>query len=415
MKKCLCEDWIKSYLKYVRNTEQPRSYHLWNAICCIAGALQRRVWMPWGSQDIIFPNLYVVLVGRSGLGKGRSMRPAIALFRETGLPLAPDAVTIEKLVVLIEEKRNQFVDRISKIPINHMSVSLYSQELSVLLGKKDMVKLSILTDLYDCQEMWDKATKGSGTENLENVCLNIIGASAPDWFSSMFPQEAIGGGFTSRIIFVVEKVKYQIIARPTHTDEQRNLWKDLVHDLRIIASPEFNGPMVFDDACWDFWEKYYIEENLAMQRDEWPVKDRIFRGYCERRSLHLRKISMAFAVSRHDFNWKVEVRDFKKAQKVLFNAEKKMPHIFSGIGINVYAHVTSAIMQYMEARGVVTKKEILRNFSNEIDGVSIKIIEQTLEDMGFMKIMVNPKDRQVVYVPLESKEQEEDENPNLEE
>src|SRR3990170_8200696 len=66
-------DWLSSYLEYTDNTEPPASYHLWTGISVISGVLQRKVWMEWG-HELIYPNMYVVLIGPSGrCRKGTAM------------------------------------------------------------------------------------------------------------------------------------------------------------------------------------------------------------------------------------------------------------------------------------------------------------------------------------------------------
>ena len=59
-------DWLTKYLEYTENSESPISYHTWCGLSVIAGALQRRVYLKWGLGRVIYPNLYVVLVGPSG-------------------------------------------------------------------------------------------------------------------------------------------------------------------------------------------------------------------------------------------------------------------------------------------------------------------------------------------------------------
>jgi len=74
-------NWIDGYLTYMKDTEPPVTYFLWTAIGTLAGALQRRVYMSWGHNKI-FPNMFIFLMGRSGLGKGIAMGPALEMFKK---------------------------------------------------------------------------------------------------------------------------------------------------------------------------------------------------------------------------------------------------------------------------------------------------------------------------------------------
>ncbi|MFI5422740.1 MAG: hypothetical protein ACHQWH_02215, partial [Nitrososphaerales archaeon] len=59
----------------------------------IAGALQRRVYLKWGLGQIIYPNLYVVLIGPSGrTRKGVALGIAKDILRQiSGISIAPES------------------------------------------------------------------------------------------------------------------------------------------------------------------------------------------------------------------------------------------------------------------------------------------------------------------------------------
>ena len=59
---------ISTYLKYVEPQESPAIFHTWTAISTIANVLRRRVWIERGYYTL-YPNLYVILVSSSGVGK----------------------------------------------------------------------------------------------------------------------------------------------------------------------------------------------------------------------------------------------------------------------------------------------------------------------------------------------------------
>ena len=103
------------------------------------------------------------------------------------------------------------------------------------LREGDAVFLSNLTNWYDSREAWTRRTIVRGTEEIMGVCMNILGSTAPDWIPLMIPFSAIGGGFTSRIIFVVEDKKGKIIEDPNEIQVDEKLKADLVHDLEQIS------------------------------------------------------------------------------------------------------------------------------------------------------------------------------------
>ena len=377
------------------NTEHPIAYHIWNAISCISGALQRRVYMPWGRQTI-YPNMYIVLVGHSGLGKGESMKPAIDIFMETGLATTADAITVAELINFIQKSEDKFIDPLNKMTITYSSVQVFAKELIVLLGQRDMKKIAHLTDWYDSPDVWKNSTKTAGSNHISGMCVNILGATAPDWLPIMLPPEAMGGGFTSRVIFVVEQNKAKSIPQPFLTNEELRLRDMLIHDLQVIAAKNFCGPFEFSKEAQETYNEFYINQEEEIKNDILPIQDKTFTGYINRRALHLRKLSMSFAASRGS-EGEVIKEDFQQALAILNNAEGKMPRLFGGAGRATHSAAVHAVMNFMLNRGDVAKAEIMRRFMHDIDGSNIEIIEQTLSQMNFMKVVMDDK-KKIHYI-----------------
>ncbi len=395
------DDWIDSYIHYMKDTEYPIPYHIWNAVSCIAGALQRRVYIPWGRQ-IIYPNMFIILVGPSGVGKGESMKPAIDIFQETELPTAAEAITVAELINFMQQSENKYLDIATGRTIEHSSVHVFARELSVLLGQRDMKKISHLTDWYDSHDIWRNATKTAGKNFIKGVCLNILGACAPDWFPSMLPPEAMGGGFTSRIIFVVEDKMDKIIALPQYTDGHKKLRDQLANDLKILAAQNFSGPFNLNQAALNLYAQIYTDQQSSIKNDIYPIQDKAFRGYVARRMLHLRKISISMAASRGS-EGDIFPQDIQRAFAILKNAEKKMPRLFGGVGRAPHGAAVAAVMNYMLNKGDASRSEILNVFSHELDGSNISIVEETLIYMRFMTVskindVNHPRCGEVLYI-----------------
>ena len=376
-------DWISSYIMYMKDTEFPLSYHTWNAISCIAGTLQRRVYMPWGRQTI-YPNMYVILIGPSGLGKGESMKPMIDIFTQvSGVNVAPDSITIQELVRLMGTLGDvPYIDE-KGVYKNQTAMQVFAKELVVLLGTRDMKKVSILTDLYDSHDTWKDATKTQGSAELSNLCLNILGASAPDWFSTMLPLESMGGGFTSRIIFVVETQKAQILPRPPYTEMHKKMRDDLITDLQAIAS--IVGPFEFTPEADKLYDTFYIAQELAIQKGKYPVPDAAFEGYATRRTLHLRKMAISIAASRGS-KGEVTDGDFQTAIDILRATESNMPRLFGGVGRGSLGPVINMIIEYLLKYGDTKRSVVLRAFYSDLDAQSLDIVETTLSRMNFIKV-----------------------------
>ena len=103
-------DWLTGYLEYTKDTEPPKSFHTWIGLSMIAGALQRKVHTRYG-HAVIYPNLYIILVGKSGgARKGTAMKIGKDILKDVqGVELVAESITREKLIVKFEEASRPLV------------------------------------------------------------------------------------------------------------------------------------------------------------------------------------------------------------------------------------------------------------------------------------------------------------------
>lgn len=387
-------DWISGYLKYTENTEPPLLYHTWTAISLIAGALQRRLYMTWG-HDTIYPNMYVVLVGPSGRArKGTAMNIGRDIMKGCGIKTTSESITREALIRTMKESPSTFTDTTTGKVRTHCAVTAYSEELSVFLGQGDVKFLADLTDWYDARDSWTYQTKGAGTDSIEGICFNLLGATAPDWLQSILPQEALGGGFTSRIIFVVEEDKGKTVPEPIYGDKEYKLRKALKADLERIAIS--SGEIRFTDGARQAYINWYEKHEQAISEGRPAIEDPRFSGYLDRRATHLRKLSMALSMSRSD-DLRITEDDFTRADLLLQKTERNMPKVFGGLGQSKYSQVTEKILQYIIKKKKVKRSELLRQFYRDVDTQTLKIIEEAMEQMKLVKITRDVINTETIY------------------
>lgn len=389
--------WLDSYLEYTDNSESPLSYHTWCGLSVIAGALQRRVYLTWGLGQIIYPNLYVVLIGPAGrTRKGVAIGIAKEFLKGVpGITIVPESSSGRQATIAVMKRAiANFQDPIDGKIKFHCSVTAFSEELSVFLGQGDVAYLSNLTDWYDSKDEWEYETISRGKESLQGLCLNLCGGTAPDWIQSMLPPEAIGGGFTSRVIFIVEEKKRKIVPEYTITPEIKELGETLQRDLERIG--QLCGEITFTDEAKDLYVKWYIDQDTKLSAGQPAVQDPRFASYCERRATHLRKIMMLCSASRGD-DLKMAPEDFHKARRLMDDIELNMGKTFGGLGKARYSDETETVMEFIRAIGTTTRKAILQRYHRDVDPVALAGIEQTMQQMGVVKITLQPKQSDKLY------------------
>lgn len=348
--------------------------------------------MEWG-HTTIYPNQYICLIGPSGVRKGEPLTIAQTLLdRIPRMQMVAEAITKQALIKRIKESMDAFSadDRMAM----QCAVTILAEEFAIFLGDNDTGFLADLTAWYDARGKWTYETKHSGKDEIIGVCVNILASMAPDWIPVSIPTAAIGGGFTSRILFVVETQKGRTIADPGLYQIDEGLFDDLVHDLERIHS--IVGPYTFDKEAKEHYMEWYIKQEKNTQAGRPALKDPRFSGYVSRRQTYIKKIAMACSASRSDDRIITEA-DFRRARLFLEGAEKNMEGVFGKVGKNVYVGQTQEVMEFIRSKGKVSKAQIMQAFYRDIDGKSFDIIEATMLATQMVRRTLSTQDGEAIY------------------
>lgn len=372
-------DWIDGYVDFTSETEPPELYRRWVAVSVIAANLQRRCYMQWGMEPF-YPNMFIVLVGPSGkCRKGTAMRPGLQFLRGRGenVKLCAEAITREALIRELKGSKITSFDEFGR-ETHHCSLTIYSQELTVFLGYSNHQLMADIADWYDCGDVWTYRTKTQGEDVIRNLWVNLIGATTPALISTTLPRDAIGGGLTSRIIFVYADKKGKIVPLPFLSEEQMELQEKLAADLETIAM--LRGGFKATRAFVNRWVDWYTHAEANP-----PFHDDRLAGYIQRRQTHVMKLSMIMCASRSN-DMVVDICDFDEALSLLRRTEKVMPRVFRGIGANVNVGVLERIIGYISHVGVVTYSDLLRRFYYDADSAAMDDIITTLRSMDRIEV-----------------------------
>jgi len=378
-------DWIEKYVECVSNTEPPTQYHVWTAIAAIASALQRKCQLNWGTLTF-YPNMYIVLVGPPAARKGTAMNLMKPILDDLQIKMAAEAITREALIRELKESTDTLITTTGKM-FFHSSLTIWSQELTVFLGYQNHQLMSDLTDWYDCRNQWTYRTKNMGTDEIIGVFVNIFGATTPDLIRSTMSLDAIGGGLTSRMIFIFEENKGKVCPYPAFSEKEKALFEELKYDLARIHM--MSGQFKTTGCFLNRWIEWYV-----WQEANPPFRDSRFNGYLERRANHVMKLSMICAASKSD-NMEVSAHDLNRAISLIEGAEKKMTKTFSGVGQLSYANVMTKVMADVGTEKMVLFSTILERYLNDVDKWTLEKILDSLETTNFLKRVITPTDIEI--------------------
>jgi hypothetical protein len=319
------------------------------------------------------------------------MGPGESLLEDLGIKIASTSITREALIHQLKVSSDTSITPDGKMSM-HSSLTIFSKELTVFLGYNNQQLMADLTDWYDCAGRWEYRTKNMGTDDITGVWVNLIGATTPDLLQTTLPRDAIGGGLTSRIIFVYENKKDHTEPFPVQSREEIELGKELRIDLERISM--LQGEFTVTPGFIDTWIEWYTRIDQAAP----PFEDHRFAGYFERRPTHMYKLCMIFNAARTD-SMRIDVEDFDAALDLLTRTEKMMPYTFSGLGKSPHSDTLNRILNIVGYRKRITVAELQGMFWADADKRTLQGVIETIISMGYAVPQREGTEDYLVYNP----------------
>ena len=365
-------NWGEAYMEYTKDTESAPIFHKWVGLSAIASVLARKVWLEIGRLKI-YPNMYVVLTAEPGVArKTQAINYMTPLLQEVaGVKLSADAITKEALTMDIAASMDSAMLPDGTI-IEHCSLSIISKEFESFLGqKKDNTKMLVfLTDIFDAPDKWEYRTKGSGEDNAVAAYVNLLAATTPGSIASSLPVQAIGGGLTSRVMFVWAKGRQKKVTAPKKPP--RELQERIIQDLVSIS--RITGPYTLSKECfkaWDTWYQGYDEENEGRL-----AQDKAFRGWYSRKPLYIQKLAMINAAMRTS-NRIIEWESFAQAIADVEEVEENMGKTFNAVGRSELSPDVNTVLVEIQTRKVVSEAALLQIMWRDVDAKKFDNVIET--------------------------------------
>lgn len=354
------DDWLKAFMEYACIGEAPPHVYFWTGVSTLAGALRRKVWIDMGHFKW-YPNFYILLVAPPGIiAKTTSASVGMSLLRQVpGVKFGPSVITWQALVKSFADNGEMF--ELDGVWYPMSALTIESGELGNLLDPDDRSMVDAYVSLWDCLEKFDKETLGGGRQEVSNVWLNLIAATTPAWIAGNMPEYMIGGGFTSRCIFVYaeEKAKYRAYPKrsmPRSVTAQAEMKQKLIEDLTHIAST-LAGEIVLTEEAYAWGEVWY--EAHYKNRPESLSDDR-FAGYLARKQTHVHKLAMILSASQSDSRT-ITIEHLQTAVAMVTDLEPDMQKVFSRIGKTDDSMKMDRLVELIKVHGEMTYAEAYRS------------------------------------------------------
>jgi hypothetical protein len=364
------DGWLKDYVQELDvKTEAPASYHLHAGLCALSALVGARVILP---TDVYarYPNLYVMLVGESGV-TGKST--AISLSREVVSTLQPEYpiygdFTTEALTKIFIEYPVLFVCRGELGAITASSAKKYAADV-----------IPVLTELYD-GDSTGKLRATVASTKWKHPAVTVLLGSTVSWlrkYMGMDMREAVMGGFFPRFFIVLEKDTGKAIPRAKGLRYiARDLANALFPRLKEILALDSQAPATFTSDAMAMYDAWYVEQrkrDVNLQEAQSSFFARLRTSAIKVAVLLQISIDGSLTVNEDAMKYGID----------LCNWHQRKISVFLG-NVDPLEEMLSRVSAVIQTRGVATKSEVYKALPGKRSN-EIRDIISLLVDRGFIE------------------------------
>lgn len=281
---------LEEILNATEELESPRSYWVWAGLAAISAAA-KGLYLDRGSAYHLYPNIYVLLVGKSANRKGPPVNMAkkiVSMSEATRVISGRNTIqAVLKEVSLPKTFANGRV-------LSDSSCFLVSGEQSNMISEDPQAQ-TLLTELYDTgyNETWSNHTLSGGELKLKNPYFVMLGATAQAHDEQIIDQRSIQGGYVGRMMIVLEDKRSRLNSLTEKTKLKLN-YVALAERLRQIS--RLRGEFQLSPSAVKVYNDWYYPYNEKLEKGE-IVDD---TGTSGRMGDHIFKVAMLQSLAQRD-------------------------------------------------------------------------------------------------------------------
>lgn len=386
---------VEDVLRFTVQSESPRRYYYWSSLATISAVTKNQTWLiRQGGQLKLFPNIYVLLIGRSGLRKGPPVNLARALV--TAVNNTKVVVGRQSIQALISVLSRAVTKENGGPPLVDATGALFASEFASFIIS-DPQALTVLTDLYDGQynPEWTNTTKISGAEILKNPNITMLGASNEIHLKDALPDNAIGGGFLARTFIIFADKKSH--SDPGVSNQENHFEENFKHMTKTLdAISKVRGQFSWHKDALELYERWYMQYDEADHSDDTT-------GTMERFHDHVLKVAMLVSLSRK-LDRRLELEDVTEAIRACQDFIPGAKRVALGqIGKSISAPGTAVLLRELitHPEHRILRSKALAKHWQYFDSFELDRIAESLEAQKAIKIALGQDDdgkREIIYI-----------------
>lgn len=342
---------IPLFLHAQGESEVPPQFFLWSLLSVMAAAVADRVWIKKFRSENLTPNLYTMLLGPSGCGKGQAIDAAVPLVKT--LPRCRTfegpitAQGLEKFLHQIKKKEAGGRQLGSKVFLVH-------EELAMCIGEgkqaSDFVKA--MTGLWKSRVgVIEKQTVTSGHYAMENPNLNWLCGTTKEWLIESIPLSALKAGFGRRIIGIEGERNRDIrIPEPIFPEDYDEVMDHLRQRFELLSHMEGEFEKSIGAQAMEY--EWYMQRPPPADEDAYPAWD-------QAHDLSL-KLAMLIALAEGGDRLYLRELHMRKGQELAAEAQASVPHLLAWAAITPETEGMERIQSLFIRRKIWPRSDLLR-------------------------------------------------------
>lgn len=403
--------WLGRYMEYVRYNQVPLAFHFWSGVMALSAAARRNVYFQHVGDET-FLNQFIFLVGPKASGKSIAMKRGVDVLKRMNRQIGDDHKWAH--VHLMAEDSTQEgllkdLEEINQIPRRdprgwevpesegEACFILALDELAVQFGENTWAvgkKAPFYVQIYGNPD-YTKSTVRDRKVDIKNICPNIFGCAAPEWFKEVITPHILKGGMVDRTLYIYRQGSqrsYDPLSVPT---PDPILAEQLASELLRWSMPKTD---VKKRAWFDSEVKEWIQDTYSDERreeietlsfgDQGPKRASLVRSY-----LQILKLGVVLSLSDESFPL-VTLHQVQLARELLYAEDRWYDKFMNIIRRKEDAEVYDVLEAYFRESGwEVYHADLIQRFKKSIGPrkVIMRYVATLLDDETLVKDMTGVK------------------------
>lgn len=378
-------NFLKKLKELTAEVETPESFIYWAGLASISAVVKRNVFLN-KKYYVLYPNIYVMIVGPSGIGKGFATSLARNLVSEA---MCTNVIYGRSSIQGIIDDMSKQITFKNGYVLNTASAFIVSSELASSFVKDPQTQV-ILTDIYDSNyhAEWINLLKKDGKARLKEICVTMLSGTNEEHLNEFLDSASIGGGFIARTLIIKEEEKARINALIDFDKEEIKGLDigELVDYLRALSS--LKGHFTLTDEAKIMYKEWYEPFARALKE----LND--FTGTAQRLHDQILKVAMLLSLSE---NTDLVIREDQLEEAInLCTGELRgiMSDSSKRPGKGDLSEQMSIFLDTLlkEPEYKISRRELLHKKHKDFDVNNLGVIVDTLSEGGIIETIRSEKE-----------------------